>query len=241
MFYVLNAHGTEGTPPALKGVGIHPELGSPLPLELTFTDETANTVSLKNYFDGNRPVLLALVYYECPNLCNHLLDGTVETFKKLDWTVGKEFKFLAVSIDSRETPTLALKKKENYLKGGHFLTGKEENIRSLAKAVGFNYYYDEEIQQYAHAAGLFVFTPQGKLARVLNGIQFSPRDLRLALLEASQGKMGTVVDRLLLLCYRYDPHASKYVLFANNLMRGGGAVTLLALGYLIFKMGRKTA
>lgn len=238
----------EPTLAMLQNVGIEPPLGASLPLELEFTDENGQTVALGQYFKGNRPVILELVYYECPNLCTYLLNGALEGLKGLKWSAGKEFELVAVSIDPNETPDLAAVKKANYLKeygrpgsesGWHFLTGTEENIQKLAAAVGFRYRYDPEIKQYAHAAGLFVVTPQGKLARTLFGIQFNPRDLRLALLEASEGKMGTVVDRLLLFCYGYDPKASKYVLFAGNAMKAGGAATLLILGFLIYRLGRK--
>ncbi|MBI4125155.1 MAG: SCO family protein [Deltaproteobacteria bacterium] len=232
----------------LQNVGIDPKLGTVFPLELEFTDEAGETVTLGKYFKENKPVILELVYYGCPNLCTYLLNGTLEGLKGLKWSAGREFEMVAVSIDPNETPDLASTKKANYLKeygrsgsetGWHFLTATEANVRQLADAVGFRYQYDPEIKQYAHAAGLFVLTPDGKLARTLFGIQFSPRDLRLALVEASEGKVGTIVDRLLLFCYGYDPKANKYVLFASNAMKAGGAATIFALSFLVYRLGRK--
>lgn len=241
-------HAAEPTPAMLKNVGIEPRLGKTVPLSLEFTDASGQTVSLRNYFDGTKPVILVLAYYECPNLCTFVLNGMVEGLQKMSWTAGKEFQIVIVSIDPKETPKLAGEKKKSYLNkygregvsgGWRFLVGKEKNIRSLADAVGFKYAYDESIRQYAHAAGLFILTPEGKLARTLFGIQFSPRDLRLALTEASEGKIGTVLDKILLFCYAYDPKASRYVLFASNLMKAGGALTVLALGFALLRLGRK--
>lgn len=260
----------EPRPPELQDIGIQDRLGNVIPLNLEFTDEKGKTIPLKTYFDGARPVILALVYYECPNLCGYLLKGATEGFSQLAWNIGEQYDVVFVSIDPKETPILAAGKKVAFLKeywrlrengdrgrgpaqrvaeevpegvagGGHFLVGKEKDIQTLAKEVGFKFRFDPTINQFAHPAALFIFTPQGKLARVLQGIEFSPRDLRLALTEAGQGKIGTIVDRLLLLCYRYNTKMNKYTLFASNLMKVSGAVTLLALGFFILRLGRKRA
>ncbi len=235
----------EPVPAELQGVGIFPKLGEKLPLDLTFKNELGQTVALGSFFKDKKPVILALVYYECPNLCTFLLNGATEGLRKIPMSIGNEFDFIAVSINPNDTPALALQKKQAYLKeygrsvadkGWHFLTGSETDIQKLAAAVGFKYRYDAKEKQYAHAAALFVVTPQGKVARVLQGIQFQPRDLRLALVEASEGKIGTFVDTVFLFCFRYDPKASKYILFASNLMKGGGVLTILALGALVLSL-----
>ena len=156
---------------------------------------------------------------------------------KLAWPVGEKFEVVVISIDPKETPAIAVKKREAF-KNWHLLTGEEKNIQQVASEVGFQYRYEEETKQYAHGAGIFLLTPAGQLARALHGIEFSTRDLKLALVEASQGKIGSVVDRLMFYCYRYDSTNRRYV-FATNLMKGGGAATVLLLGFLIFRMGRK--
>lgn len=246
-FVVTSLLAAEPRPAMLQNVGIDPQLGATIPLELEFTDESGQRVKLANYFNGERPVILALVYYECPNLCTYLLNGTLRGLKGLEWSVGNQFEVVAVSINPNESPDLAKAKKANYLQeygrpgseeGWHFLTATEETVQKLAAAVGFRYQYDPEIKQYAHAAGLFVLTPKAKLARTLFGIQFSPRDLRFALVEASEGKVGTIVDQILLFCYGYDPKANRYVLFASNAMKAAGAATIFALGFLIYRLGR---
>lgn len=241
------AKSEEPLPKPLEQVNIEQMLGKSISLDLTFQNEEGKTVALGQFFKEKQPVVLMLVYYECPNICSHLLKGALEGFQKLDWSIGKEFQVVIVSIDPKEESSLALSKKETLLKeygrsegseGWNLLVGKEENIKELASEIGFRYRYDEETKQYAHPAALFVLTPEGKLARVLSNIQFSKRDLKLALLEASEGKIGTIIDRFLLFCYRYDSHKNKYTLFASNLMKGGAALTLFALGYLIFRMNR---
>ncbi|MDP2600563.1 MAG: SCO family protein [Deltaproteobacteria bacterium] len=248
LFSVFSIRAAEPVPTELQGVGVTPKLGEMLPLDLTFQNEHGETVALGSFFKEKKPVILALVYYECPNLCTFLLNGAIEGLQKVPMSIGQEFDFVAVSINPQETPALALQKKEAYLKeygrpqasqGWHFLVGQEENIQKLAASVGFQYRYDEQEKQYAHAAALFIATPEGKVARVLQGIQFNPRDLRLALVESSEGKIGTFTDQVLLFCFRYDPKASKYGLFASNLMKGAGAATLLGLGYLFIRLRRK--
>jgi len=230
-------------PENLKDVQIEDRLGNQVEIQgLQFRDEAGNSVPLSTYFNRGRPVVLALVYYECPNLCTLVLSGLLETLKAFDWVPGEKFEVLSVSINPKETAELATTKKNNYLKeygkpeaakGWHFLTGEEEQIRALADQVGFRYKYVEEEQQYAHGAALFVLTPDGRLSRTLYGIQYAPKDFKLALLEASEGKIGTVVERFLLFCYSYDPVTRKYSVTLTRVMQAGGlASTLLFGGYL---------
>lgn len=242
------AEAQEGLPKELEGVGITPRLGEKISLDTVFTSESGDALALSAFFKQGRPVLLNLVYYSCPNLCTYLLSGMVEALKKLSWTPGRDFEIVTVSIDPNEGYELAAQKKESYFEaygrpegreGWHFLVGQEAEIRKLADEIGFSYKYDEEIQQYAHAAGIFVMTSEGTLARTLLGMAFDPRDLRLALLEAGQGKIGNVVDQILLFCYRYDPKANKYALFATRLMKLAGLVTVLALVLLIMQLKKK--
>lgn len=236
----------ESTPVELKNVAITEHLGQPIDLNLTFKDETGATVPLKKFFDGKKPVVLTLAYYGCPNLCGLLLRGVTDAFKELPWLPGKEFEYVNVSIDPTESSTMAAEKKDNFLKeygrpeaakGWHFLVGNDANIHALAQQIGFSYFYDKEQKQYAHGAALYVLTPQGTLSRYLFGITFPPRDLRLALLEASNGKIGTVVDHILLYCYHYDPKGRKYSLIAIRLMKIAGAATLviIAIGFLLLR------
>ena len=244
----LGLHAAESIPKEFEGIGIIPQLGTELPKDLHFRDEEGRDILFSKFFNGQKPVVLALAYYECPNLCTFLLNGATESFKKLNWSVGKEFEFVAVSIDPKDDAVLAKEKKEAYLdlykrpetkNGWHFLTGDEKQIRALADTVGFGYRYDSETKEYLHAAGLFILTPQGKLARVLSGIQFPERDMKLALLESASGKIGNMVDRLLLFCYRYDPKENKYALFATRLMKVGGAGILIFLGGLVSRLKKK--
>lgn len=242
----------ESVPVELQEVGIQENLGDGISLDLTFIDEAGSKVPLQSFFNGERPVILNLVYYECPNLCNFLLNGFVEGLSHLEWTAGEEFEIVTISIDPREGPPLAAAKKESYLKlynrpeaksGWHFLTGSESNIGQLADEIGFRYRYDEDQKQYAHAAAIFVLTPQGEISRYLYGIDYPPRDLKLALLEASEGKIGNPIEKFLLFCYHYDPKGQKYALFATNLMKvaGGGAVVgiVVFLSYLGIRQRRK--
>ena len=236
-------------PKPLQEVGILDKNGSQVAIrELTFRDETGSEVRLEKYFQSKRPVILTLVYYECPNLCNFLLNGLVDSMKPLEWTPGKRFDIVSVSINPKETPALATSKKASYLKsygrpeaaeGWHFLTGSEDQIRRLADQVGFQYKYDEKEKQYAHAAGLFVLTPEGRLSRTLYGIAWQVKDLRLALLEASNGKIGTVIDRILLFCYRYNPDTRKYSMALMRVMQAGGAITVLMMVSMFMIFWRK--
>jgi protein SCO1 len=196
-------------------------------------------VRLAQYFSTKRPVLLNLVYYDCPSLCGFVLKGFLDGLKPLSWTPGREFEIVTVSINPREKPQLAAKKKAAYLQelgrpgaeqGWHFLTGDEAQIQKLAAQVGFRYKWIEKDQQYSHSAAIFVLTPQGRISRYLYGVLFPERDLKLALLEASDGKIGTLVERFLLFCYRYDPQTRKYSIYLTQLMRLAALLTTLALG-----------
>jgi len=229
--------------PGLLGrIGIDQRLHEQVPLDLSFVDETGREVKLREYF-GRRPVLLALVYYECPMLCTQVLNGVTGALKVLNFDVGKEFDVVAVSINPREGPGLAAAKKQAYLErygrphtaaGWHFLTGREENIRALANAVGFRYAYDEEIKQYAHGAGIELLTPRGVIARYFYGIEFAPRDMRLGIVEASEERIGSPIDSVLLLCYHYDPATGKYGATAMTMVRIGAVMTMLGFAVFLF-------
>jgi len=237
-------------PGLLDKIGIDQRLNERVPLDLMFKDETGREVRLGEFF-GKRPVVLALVYYECPMLCTQVLNGAVSALSVLSFDVGKEYDVIAVSINPKETPGLAAQKKQAYLErykrpqtaaGWHFLTGKEENIQRLAAAVGFRYAYDEEIQQYAHGAGIEILTPQGVLSKYFYGIEFSPRDIRFGLIEASDERIGTAIDTALMLCYHYDPATGKYGAAAIDAIRIGGIATLLALlSFMFISLRRERA
>jgi len=225
---------------------VEQKIGESLPLDLQFRDENGETVELGRYF-GERPVMLSLVYFECPMLCNMALNGLVSSLRALDLQPGKDFDIVTVSFDPSEGPELAAAKKAHYVEeldrpgiegAWHFLTGDAEAIERLTSTVGFRYVYDEATKQYAHASGLIVTTPQGQLARYFYGIEYSPRDLRLGLVEASEGKLGSVVDQALLFCFRYDPEAGTYAAAALNLIRLAGAITVLGIAAMIVLLRR---
>lgn len=229
----------EPLPAALEGVGIEDRPGAQVPLELEFSGEDGRPVRLGEIVRGQRPVILTLVYYRCPMLCGVLLNGLLDGLKELPWTAGREFDIVTVSIDPLETPTLARFKKQNTMAeygrpeaatGWRFLTGRPEAIARLAAAVGFSYRWDEETKQYVHAAGIFVLTPRGRVARTLYGVMFEPRTLRLALAEAGEGKVGGASERLFLACFHYDADAGRYVVAAANVMRLGGFATVVVVG-----------
>ncbi|OFV83461.1 MAG: hypothetical protein A2Y78_10400 [Acidobacteria bacterium RBG_13_68_16] len=245
-----SAQRQERLPKDLEGVGITEHPGVRLPLDLEFTDENGAPVRLGQYFSGDRPVILTLGYYRCPMLCTLVLNSLVDGLRDLPWTPGREFEIVTVSIDPTETPTLARLKKQNYLEeyarpgaagGWHFLTGREENIRKLADAVGFGYRYVQERGEYAHSAAIFVATPDGRMARYLYGVVYQPKTVRLALTEAGQGKIGTTVDQLLLYCFHYDAQEGRYVVAASNIMRFGGATTALIVGLWLAVSWRRGA
>lgn len=231
--------GTENeTPKPLENVGIDERLGTQVDLSLEFVDETGARVPLSRFVNGKKPVILDLAYYACPSLCNFHLNGLNDGLKQMEWTAGQEFDLVVVSIDSREKPDLAAKKKAAYLAeygrpegaaGWHFLTGDEKQIQALAAQVGFKYRWDESEQQFAHAAAAYVLTPAGRISRYLYGIVFDPKTIRLSLVEAGEGKIGTIVDKLILWCFHYDPTTSKYGIYAANVMRGGGVAMILVL------------
>lgn len=229
-------------PGLLNKVGIDQRLHQQVPLDLMFKDETGRDVRLGEFF-GKRPVVFAMVYYECPMLCTQVLNGTVSALGVLKFDVGKEFDVIAVSINPREGPGLAAQKKKAYLErykrpqtaaGWHFLTGTEENIQRLAASVGFRYAFDEEIKQYAHGAAIEILTPSGVISKYFYGIEFSPRDIRFGLIEASDERIGSVVDSALMLCYHYDPATGKYGATAIGAIRIGAVATVLAFFTFLF-------
>lgn len=229
-------------PAMLKDVRIQQNLNAQVPLELTFTDEGNRTVRLGQYFQG-KPVILAMVYYECPMLCNMTLNGLLRSLNGISLNASDDFQLVAVSINPRESSQIAMAKKETYLEkyprlhamnGWHFLTGKQENIKALADVVGFRYSYDPIAKQYAHAAGIMVVTPEGKISKYFYGIEFDKRDLRLGLVEASNHKIGTAVDQILLYCYHYDPATGKYGFMVQRLLQVLGSATFAALFAFVF-------
>ena len=233
---------TAAKPGILSKIGIDQRLNHHVPLDLPFVDENGREVRLGDYF-GKRPVLLALVYYECPMLCTQVLNGVTGALKVLNFDVGREFDVVAVSINPKEGPGLAAQKKQAYVDrygrphtaaGWHFLTGREENIRRLAEAVGFRYVYDEEIKQYAHGAGIELLTPKGVIARYFYGIEFSPRDIRLGVIEASEERIGSPIDNALLLCYHYDPTTGTYGPKVLGLVKIGAIATIAGFGTFLF-------
>jgi protein SCO1/2 len=237
-------------PGILNEIGIDQRIGDQLPLDLPFTDETRRTVRLGEYF-GRRPVILALVYYECPMLCTQVLNGLVSALGVMNFEAGREFDVVAVSFNPKEGPGLASQKKAAYMErydrphtavGWHFLTGSEDSIRRLTSAVGFRYTFDDESKQFAHGAAIQVVTPKGTLARYFYGIEFSARDIRFGLIEASEERIGTPIDDVLLLCYHYDPSSGKYGAAVLGLVRLGAIATVLAfLGFLTVSLRRERA
>ena len=240
-----------GLPKALNEVGIDQKLNEQLPLDLEFRDESDQVVNLADYFD-KKPVVLSLVFYECPMLCNQVLNGMISAFRVMSFKPGEEFDVVTVSFDSRETPALAAAKKRAYVEylpeakrdaatsGWHFLTGDASNIERLTAAIGFRYHFDEATNQFAHASAIYLATPQGKLARYFYGIEYAPRDLRLGIIEASENRIGSPVDQLLLYCYHYDPATGRYGAVVMNMIRVGGIVTLMAMLALFLVLRGRT-
>ena len=244
------ARAEQTVPPELRGIEIEERLGSQVPLDTQLVDQSGRKVVLKDYFAAGRPVILALNYYRCATLCSFVLNGLTDGMRALEFVVGKHYEVVTVSIDPRDNTELAGKKREAYLqsyahpllddgKDWPFLIGTEQAVARLAQAVGFHYRWDEESKQYAHAAGIFVLTPDGRVSRTLYGIQFPARDLRLALVEASQGGIGSPVDRLLLFCYHYDPETRRYGLTPMGVMRIGGVLTMVFLGMFLLSAWRR--
>ena len=238
---------TSAKPGILSKIAIDQRIGHTLPLDAAFVDDHGRNVRLGDYF-GRRPVVLALVYYECPMLCTQVLNGLVSSLGTLNLTVGKEFDVVAISFNPKEGPGLASQKKANYVErygrpesadGWHFLTGEQGSIDRLSRAAGFRFAWDEATQQFAHPAGVVVLTPDGRLARYVFGIEYGGRDLRFAIVEASNGRLGSIVDTILLYCYHYDPMTGRYGLVVMRAIRLAGAATILALGTFIFVMVRR--
>jgi protein SCO1 len=229
---------SELVPDILAKVGIDQKLNAQVPLDAMFRDEAGRMVKLGDYF-GQRPVILTLVYYECPMLCTQVLNGAVSALKVMTFTAGQEFDVVTVSFNPKETPAMAAAKKQTYLAkygrpqaaaGWHFLTGEQPAIDALAGSVGFRYTFDQSSGQYVHASAIMVLTPQGRVSKYFYGIEYPPKDIRLGLIEASGGKIGTPVDQVLLYCYHYDPHSGKYSMIVMNVLRlaGVATVTLIA-------------
>ncbi|HUS20260.1 MAG TPA: SCO family protein [Terriglobales bacterium] len=236
-------------PSVLENVGIDQRLGQALPLEAKFRDELGREVKLGQYFH-KRPVLLALVYYDCPMLCTQVLNGLTSAIGVLKFNAGQEFDVVAVSFDPRETPQLAGTKKQVYLdrykragadQGIHFLTGDPESIKALTEAAGFRYVWDEKTSQFAHASAVMLVTPEGRLSQYYYGIEYSPKDMRLGIIEASNEKIGNVVDQIILYCFHYDPTTGKYGAAIMNLIRAGGVLTVLVLGTFMAVSFRRDA
>jgi protein SCO1 len=233
-------------PPRLENVGIEQHLDAQVPPDLTFRDDTGKTVRLGDYF-GRKPLILNLVYYNCTMLCGEALAGLASAMRLVKFDVGNQFDVVTVSFDPRETPEMAAAKKKDYVgrygranaaAGWHFLTGQPESINALTKVVGFQYQYDAKSNQYAHATAIMVLTPQGRISRYFYGVDFPPKDLRMGLVEASQGKIGNAVDAVLLYCYHYDPQTGKYGAMVANILRLAAAATILILGTFLFILWR---
>lgn len=233
----------------LNQVGIDAQMGKQIPLDLRFKDESGKTVVLRDYFNSGRPVLIAPVYYSCTMLCNQALNGMMSSLNVLKFSAGSEFDVLAVSFDPRETPDLAMEKRQMYMdrykragaeKGIHFLVGDDANIKPLMKAIGFKYAWDERSSQYAHASTLILITPEGKIAQYYYGIEYSPKDMRLGIIEASQEKIGSVMDQVILYCFHYDPSTGRYGATAMSAMRISGVITVILLcGFIFISLRRE--
>jgi protein SCO1/2 len=232
-------------PAQLEGLGVDEHLGSPIDLNLTFIAENGYPVALRDYFHQGRPVMLNLVYYNCPMLCTLILNGQTEAMRQIPWTPGSEYEIVTISIDPRETFSDAQRKRAVYLgsfdrpaPGWHFLADHEGNALRLAQQVGVKYRFDPRQEQYAHPAVVMILTPEGRMARYLYGIHFPARDLRFALAEASAGRATMALEKILLFCYHYDPQAGRYVWFAMNIMRGGGVLTVALLLLFLIRLYR---
>ena len=234
-------------PRSLEGVGFDQKLNEPLPLDLTFRDEAGRSICLGEYFHG-KPVILVLAYYRCPMLCTQVLNGLVRGMLDIPFKAGRDFEVVTVSFDPRETPEMAAAKKQTYLErygrpgsanGWHFLTGAEGEIKRLTDAVGFRYRYDARHDQYAHAGGIVLLTPTGKVSRYFYDVRFSPRDLRLGLVEASENRIGSLADQVLLFCFHYDPEEGRYGPAVMRLVRLGGVLTVLSIAIFTVVLWRK--
>lgn len=230
-------------PKELENVGIKEKNGAQVDPNLTFTDDTGKKIILGDYFNKKKPIILSMVYYNCPSLCNLHLNGLNDGLKQLDWAIGDKFEVVSVTMDPKEDYKLAAGKKESYIEtygrkdsasGWHFLTGEDSQIKELAKQIGFGYKWDEASQQYAHSAAAIVLTPEGKISRYLHGISFDPKTIRLSMVEASSGQIGEIVDHLVLMCFKYDPNKRTYAFYAFNIMKyGAGLCALILLAFLL--------
>jgi protein SCO1/2 len=234
-------------PPGLKNVGIEQNLNQQIPADLEFQDDTGKSVRLGDFF-GKRPLILNLVYYRCPMLCGEVLSGLESALRVLKFDVGKQFDVLTVSFDPKDTPQIAAAKKEEYLnrykragagQGWHFLVGRQDSVTALTKAAGFQYEYDPKSDQFAHATAIMVLTPEGKIAQYYYGVEYAPKDLRLGLIQASQNKIGTVVDQVLLYCYHYDPATGKYGAVISRILKLSGTATILIMGVWLTVLFRR--
>ena len=235
-------------PGALKNVGIDQLLDHQIPLDLKFKDEAGNEVALSTFFKRGKPVILAPVYYRCPMLCTQILTGLASSLKAVSLDPGKDFEVVAVRFDPKDTTETAFNKKQMYMKrygrantanGWHLLTGDQANITALMDTIGYHYKYDPATDQFAHASGIMVITPEGRLSKYFYGVEYSPRDVRLGLVEASQNKIGNAVDQILLFCYHYDPATGKYGAVVMNLVRFAGASFTLICGVFLFMFMRR--
>lgn len=238
--------GTFGKPAILRNAGLEQKMGARVPLDIPFTDESGRPVTLRTY--TGKPVILALVYYQCPSLCNMILNGVLKSVKGLKLTAGNEYDVVAVSFDPRETPEMAAAKRETYLeeykrpgaeRGWHFLTGNEASSKALAASVGFRYSFDTMTNQYVHPSAIMILTGDGRVARYFYGIEYQARDVRLGLVEASEGRIGSPVDQVLLYCFHYDPSSGKYGLVIMNVLRIAALATLAALATFMIVMFRR--
>jgi protein SCO1/2 len=235
-------------PGALQGVGIDQKLDRQIPLDLVFRDEAGRQVPLSTFFHAGKPVLLAPVYYRCPMLCTQILNGVASSLKAVSLDPGRDFEIVAFSFDPRDTPETAAAKKQVYLKrfgragtanGWHLLTGDEANIQALTGALGYHYKFDTASGQFAHASGIMLLTPDGRISRYFYGVEYAPRDVRLGLVEASRNQIGSPVDQVLLFCFHYDPATGKYGAVVINLIRFTGAVFALICGAVLFFVWRR--
>ena len=237
----------QGPPPILREVSIAQRLNEAIPPEIIFRDENGKAVRFGDYF-GKKPIVLSLVYFDCPALCTEVLNGELRTMKAITLDLGKDFDAITVSFEPKDTPELAKAKRDVYAgqygrpgarENWHFLTGDQASVDALTQAAGFHYAYDSASRQYAHAAAILVLTPNGRIARYFYGVQYPARDFRLGLVEASEGKIGTPTDHALLYCYQYDPATGKYGLIVMNVVRAAGVLTVLVLGIFMFVMFRR--
>lgn len=235
-------------PAELTKVGVDEHLGAQIDLNMEFKNEGGQLVPLRSFFHGHKPVLMAMVYYNCPSLCNLHLNGLTDQFKQLKWTTGRDFEVVAISMDPSETPELAAKKKANYMasygrpdgeEGWHFLVGSTENVAKFANQVGFRYQWLPDKKQFAHASVAYVITPDGKISRYLHGVMPEVNTIKMSLLEASDGKIGSIVEQVLMFCFQFDPKKGKFTLYAWNLLRIGAIFVVLLMGLLLVPVWRR--